>query len=114
VEVASQFNGKISHLFKGIDVAGFGRAGDADDAQWTNTLITQALTVLTKAPHVDAIVLISFNRNQVLTSNPKQISRFPQRVVCSSRSQYRQAGTAEVLQRFGKAFLSNTFKVARG
>jgi len=64
--MAAELLGKIGHRLQGIDIAGFGRPGDADQRKGENVPVLKAPALLSQELQVDAVVPVCLNLDQIV------------------------------------------------
>ena len=104
MKMAAEFAGQIGHRLQGIDIAGFGGAGDTDQRQRADILVPQAAAFFLQPLQIDAVALVGLDHHQVVAADAEQIGRLAEGVVPAPGDQHGDIVAAEMLQGAGQPF----------
>jgi len=110
MKMAADLQGQIGHGLQRIDVAGFGRAGDADQRQRENVPVTKAPTLLSQELQIDAVVRVGLHLDQIVPAKAQNVGSLAEGVVPALGDEDGNAVSAAMFQRAGQPLPGNAAK----
>jgi len=115
VKMTADLPGEIGHCLQWVDIAGFGRSGDADQCQGENVLVLKAPAFFSQKLLVHAIFPVDLDLDQVVPAETEKVGGLAEGVMSPLGDEDRNSIGAVMLQCPAQPLLGNAAKCpARG